>query len=391
MSILSVIVPIYNSEKYLNQCIDSIVNQTYTNLDIILVDNASTDNSLKICSSYAEKDDRINIICNKDNMGPQQARFMGVEYAKGEYVTFVDSDDWVDIDLYEKALLKADDCDLIEYGYYKTFGNSSEENKPVMEQGIYCTKEHLEYVFSNMMFSESHDNKPVIAQYMWSKIYRKDILQILADELCMTSSYGEDQECVYKYILKCKKIKISDVVGYYYRQQSQSIVHSGSPTRLKDIGVLYESLYSAFDKHLLRERLLLQLQKRIVNILIDGISSDAFGFKNEAKVPLYLLPSISFRGRKVVLYSAGSVGRDFYRQIIAQDASAVVKWVDINYKEYKEKGYNVAPVEDALGTDYDIILVAVLRKKLFEEIRTKLCEMGIDPTKIIWGEPRRLV
>lgn len=391
MDTLSVVVPVFNSEKYLEQCIDSIVNQSYANLDIILVDNASTDNSLKICSSYAEKDSRIRIIRNIDNFGPQYARFKGVECARGKYVTFVDSDDWLDILLYEKVLEKLDDSDLIEYGYSKVFGNSLEENRPVLEQGSYSSDEQLEYIFSKMMFSEKSGNRPAIAQYLWSKIYKKHIIQDIADELCMTSSYGEDQECIYKYVLKCQKITIVNYVGYYYRQHNHSIVHSGNPSRLKDIGVLYESLYDTFTSHRLKAKLLLQLQKRIVNILIDGISSDSFGFVPEAKVPLYLLPSISFKGKRVVLYSAGSVGKDFYRQLVTQDRSALVKWVDINYTEYRNRGYEVDPVESIKNVDYDIILIAVLHESLFEEIRESLCKMGIKKNKIMWGEPRRLI
>lgn len=391
MDTLSVVVPVYNSENYLEQCIDSIVNQTYINLDIILVDNASTDNSLNLCKSYAEKDCRVRVIQNEKNEGPQQARFRGVELARGKYITFVDSDDWLDTSLYERVLDNNDDSDLIEYGYYKVFGNSREENLPALELGSYTSVERLEYVFSNMMFSENSGTKPAIAQYLWSKIYKKHIIQDIADELCMTSSYGEDQECIYKYVLKCQKIKIVNYVGYYYRQHNHSIVHSGNPSRLKDIGVLYESLYDTFTSHPLKAKLLLQLQKRIVNILINGISSDSFGFVPEAKVPLYLLPSISFKGKRIVLYSAGSVGKDFYRQLVAQDQGALVKWVDKNYVEYRNRGYKVDPVGSIQSVDYDVILIAVLHESLFEEIRESLCKMGIEKDKIMWGEPRRLI
>ena len=102
--LISVIVPVYNVEEYLTQCIESIINQTYTNLEIILVDDGSTDQSGKICDEYAIKDDRIQVI-HKENRGVGSARNVGLDTSKGEYVSFVDSDDYVDKN-YIKILLK---------------------------------------------------------------------------------------------------------------------------------------------------------------------------------------------------------------------------------------------------------------------------------------------
>ena len=92
---ISIIVPVYNAEKYLNRCIDSILKQTFTDLEIILVDDGSTDDSLKICEEYQKQDDRI-IVIHKDNGGSTSARKAGVRIAKGAYIAFVDSDDWID-------------------------------------------------------------------------------------------------------------------------------------------------------------------------------------------------------------------------------------------------------------------------------------------------------
>jgi len=97
---ISIIVPVYNAEKYLNRCIDSILKQTFTDLEIILVDDGSTDDSLKICEEYQKQDDRI-IVIHKDNRGSTSARKAGVRIAKGAYIAFVDSDDWLELEMYE--------------------------------------------------------------------------------------------------------------------------------------------------------------------------------------------------------------------------------------------------------------------------------------------------
>ena len=98
---ISVIIPIYNVEKYLTKCIESVINQTYKNLEIILVNDGSTDNSKEIIDKYSSIDSRIKVI-NKKNGGLSDARNVGIELAKGEYITFLDSDDWIELNMYEK-------------------------------------------------------------------------------------------------------------------------------------------------------------------------------------------------------------------------------------------------------------------------------------------------
>ena len=121
---ISVIVPIYNVEEYLGRCIESIINQTYQNIEIILVDDGSTDNSLSICKEYAIKDRRINII-HKENAGVSSARNIGLKKSKGEFVTFVDSDDYVKLTCFEKMIrgIKNNDVDMVVVGWEDEGGN----------------------------------------------------------------------------------------------------------------------------------------------------------------------------------------------------------------------------------------------------------------------------
>jgi len=108
---VSIIVPIYNVEPYLHRCLDSLVNQTLKDIEIICINDCSPDNSLDILKEYAEKDERINIINFEKNQGVSVARNTGIEIAKGEYIGFVDSDDYVDLDFYEKLYKKARETD----------------------------------------------------------------------------------------------------------------------------------------------------------------------------------------------------------------------------------------------------------------------------------------
>src|SRR5699024_8688641 len=113
---ISVIVPVYNAEKYLHRCIKSILDQTYKNLEIILVDDGSIDTSGKICDYYDHKDERIKVI-HKENGGQSSARNTGLTIASGDYVSFVDSDDWIVEDIYEYCinLIKTTNCDVVDF------------------------------------------------------------------------------------------------------------------------------------------------------------------------------------------------------------------------------------------------------------------------------------
>ena len=123
-NLISVIIPVYNVEQYLSKCLDSVVNQTYKNLEVILVDDGSTDNSGKICDEFALKDNRI-IVIHKSNGGLSSARNEGLKFAKGQYVGFVDSDDYIEIGMYEKLLevsLKYG-SDVVCSNYYRVTNN----------------------------------------------------------------------------------------------------------------------------------------------------------------------------------------------------------------------------------------------------------------------------
>ena len=135
--LISVIVPIYNAEKYLNICIQSIVDQTYRNLQIILVDDGSTDLSFEICDNWGEKDSRIKVLHQK-NQGAAMAKNQGLDLARGELITFVDSDDCIKKNMYEKLykLMKNKQCDIVECNY------QSFENVILNEQDI--IKEKIE-------------------------------------------------------------------------------------------------------------------------------------------------------------------------------------------------------------------------------------------------------
>jgi glycosyltransferase involved in cell wall biosynthesis len=145
---VSVIVPVYNAESYLRRCLDSILNQSYSDLELVLVNDGSTDGSADICNEYEKKDNRVKFL-SQTNQGPALARKYGVENAEGVYVMFVDSDDYIDEGYIYGLISYMNHSDLVTSGYIdETTGNKYYD---LLEKGVYNTKERLDYLVDNMI------------------------------------------------------------------------------------------------------------------------------------------------------------------------------------------------------------------------------------------------
>lgn len=227
--IISVIVPVYNVEKYLNKCVDSIVNQTYKNLEIILVDDGSPDNCPKICDEYAKKDNRIKVI-HKENGGLSDARNKGIEVATGKYIGFVDSDDWIDKDMYKVLYenltrYKADIscCDLIRVKDGNI--NNGQLKKFNSEIEVFDIDEYMKIFFKI-------DTQECV-YYAVNKLYKRELID---KELYPKGLTSEDVEGTCKVLLKCKKIVNINYPYYYYYQNENSI--TGRKFSEKDLDLI---------------------------------------------------------------------------------------------------------------------------------------------------------
>ena len=163
---ISIIVPVYNMEKYLTQCVSSLINQNYKDVEIILVDDGSTDASPQMCDEFAKQDDRIKVI-HKTNGGQGSARNMGLDIANGEYISFIDSDDWVDINMYTHLLSVSEkyDADLVvcEVAWNEEDG-TVRVNKRVDGILVMSTEEAMEHYF---------DGSKIVPHGPCSKLYRR--------------------------------------------------------------------------------------------------------------------------------------------------------------------------------------------------------------------------
>lgn len=217
---LSVIVPVYNTEKYLRECIDSILAQTFTDFELILVDDGSTDGSGAICDEYAAKDPRIQVI-HQQNGGAAVARRSGVRIAQGEYITFVDSDDWIDKDMY-RVMLSWEPADILICNMYKHTNAGLYELESYIKPGSYDKQMLTENLYSVMLFD--YDKcQPALAPSLCNKVIRADIIRNVIENIAVNITYGEDALCSYGCLLNAEQIYLSNQRLYYYRANPESV------------------------------------------------------------------------------------------------------------------------------------------------------------------------
>lgn len=216
LPLISVIVPIYKVEPYFDKCISSIVNQTYTNLEIILVDDGSPDQCPQMCDAWAEKDARIRVI-HKENGGLSDARSAGMAVATGELMTFVDSDDWIDPDMYKHLYQRMveDYSDIAACGVQMVWEDGTPPRILTRMGNHVLSKEEA----MQAIIEESWLKQPV-----WYKLYKTNLIK---DILFPVGKYHEDVFWSYQAVDRANKISVSDHIGYYYLQRNGSIMGEG--------------------------------------------------------------------------------------------------------------------------------------------------------------------
>lgn len=224
--LISVVIPIFKVEKYINRCIDSITIQTYSNLEIILVDDGSPDSCGLICDDYAKKDIRI-IVIHKENGGLSDARNVGIEIAKGDYITFIDSDDYVDINyievLYDLTQKFDAPLSVSSFSHFKEEGGKIEKDKGESITNVLSVNEAIETMFYQDKFETS----------AWGKLYKKELFG--HDIRYPKGMLYEDLPTTYKLMLKAGRIAYTTQRTYHYLLRGDSIQCSGFSPRKMDI------------------------------------------------------------------------------------------------------------------------------------------------------------
>lgn len=219
-ALISIIVPIYNVEKYLRQCLDSIQDQSYQNFECLLINDGSPDNSADICKEYVSKDPRFRYI-EKENGGVSSARNLGLEHSKGEYITFIDSDDWVDLDYLEvlHSKIKEYNTDFVISSYKKFDMDEDCFYLHIWDQDYYERIWTSQELLSQLPNLENYDGSYTVS---WGKLFKRSIFdEILFNE---QRKFGEDFECSFKLYLSMTSCLYIHKALYNYRLHSESML-----------------------------------------------------------------------------------------------------------------------------------------------------------------------
>lgn len=373
---ISIIVPIYNVGQFIAQCIESLINQTYKNLEIILVNDGSTDYSSELCNYYAEKDNRITVI-HKSNEGLVSARKSGLKISTGEYIACVDGDDWVEPEMYGSLLKIAmqTNVDIVVAGHKEELnGEIIEIGKNFLPAGFYDSKGLTHEIHKKMLYTGTFSEFGIYS-YLWNKLFKREAFYKYQMSVSNEIFIGEDAACVYPAILNANNIYITEESHYIYRQHIKSMVKTNNQEILSinKFNLVYRHLYNEFSKSNLKYNLINQLNNFMLSLLTVR-SSLKFLYNQVYKIDC--LQS------NIIVYSAGTFGQHVHKMLSDHKLDKSIKWIDSKCNLYRHTGLPVGEIEFIKNNNFDYILVAYINEKFAENANQTLIDIGVDASKI---------
>lgn len=265
MNKVSVIIPVFNVEKYLKRCIESVINQTYKELEIILIDDGSTDSSGLLCDQYAKEDSRI-IVIHKINSGSGYARNSGLEIMTGYYVAFFDSDDWIDSNAIEVMVQHAQEyqADMIICGFHRYINDNNITDKKATDViKVYTDKEEIiNKVLYPIMGADVKKNSGDHEMCVWTNLYTAKILRDNDIKFVSEREYlSEDFFFNIEYIMSSKCAVIVPEIVYYYRLNTISLSNGFRPNKIPLLNSMTQEAYKILDRYNIREGAGFRLEK----------------------------------------------------------------------------------------------------------------------------------
>ena len=382
--LLSVIVPVYNAQEFLPDCIESILSQTYQNIQVVLVDDGSTDSSGKICDSYQKKDSRIRVI-HKENEGPIQTRRAGGAASDGDYVTFVDSDDWIAPDMYETLMKETERAEVVISGIFRFFHKGCViEEMPLCEEGFYDRERIKKDLIPFMLFSRRRGRNELDPS-LCTKIFRKEKLMAHLEEMtALDIHYGEDVALFYPLMLETHSVSVIHHCYYYHQKRAKE---TDTPY-IKDadffhkLHSLYQYLQKKFSDGRYKDQLFIQLDHFYMRAI--GLKQMYYADYKQSEPDIFPYWSIE-KGAKIALYGAGNLGKQYFWQNQEYRFADIVVWADQNYKRLGNQMEQIVSPERLCCEEFDYVLIAVKNIETAAEIRDSLIQKGIVKEKIIWN------
>lgn len=374
MAKISVIVPIYNTEKYVEKCVDSICKQSFTDLEIILVDDGSTDGSGKMCDVFCEKDCRVKVI-HKENGGLVSARKAGLAVATSDFVTYVDGDDWVDKDAYE--CMYNDICihnvDVAFYGHFEVVGEVNKKVLHSLPKGYHNKDSLLKKIYPQMIAGKEFFSWRLFPS-VWDALYKRDVLLPSQMDVPNEINMGEDAACIYPMMLQLDSIYISDECFYHYRQNGDSMIKTKKNKFIEQKE--FNQLHQYVNKKLSELAYIYDVRNQWLYYMLFMMIPRADHLLNEYEELPYIFPFLNVKkGMTIAIYGAGSFGTRLYNYLKEKNYCKVVVWFDRNYVELQKEGLCVVSPEELNKYRFDAIVIANMfanaRKQIYDVIVKK--------------------
>jgi glycosyltransferase involved in cell wall biosynthesis len=396
MPAISIIVPVYNISRYLRECVDSVLCQTFHDIEVVLVDDGSTDYCPQICDAYAKQDSRIRVV-HKTNGGLVSARKAGLKAATGKYIGYVDGDDWIEPDMYEKMyqIITEWDVDIVMCGRYE---DTSDVHRAVYQgipEGCYDKAAMQKEIYPRMMVNMAFFEWGIFPG-VWDKLFKRECLEPFQMKVHEEIVMGEDAACAYPCLLNVQSIYVMQECLYHYRQTTSSIVKQAKNYELerRQFEILFRTVRDELQKYADIYDMEEQWEKYMLFLMTPRADTLYRGYEDLDY--LFPFPQVS-KGSDIILYGAGTYGQRLYRFLQRTGFCHVVAWVDRNYIQLQKQGLEkVESPERLTSYTFDAVVIANIYAKsrigLYQELlrrypQYQICQ--IDEKLIMSQETKR--
>ena len=377
----SVIVPVYNTEKYLEKCIESIRRQSYKEFEILLIDDGSDDGSGAICDSYQNVDPRI-IVFHQKNRGVTYVRRLGAYMARGQYILSIDSDDWIEENYFQKffeAINESGKNQIWSIAYNRDYDNHSylqTSLKRLKDYNLKCDAIQNEL---RQMAMGAHGYDDSILYYMWSKCIKKDLYLKIYESMDDRINYHEDFSFSIRCLVCDESVEFIDNKGYHYVQRKTSACHANSNPQDKDMLAVVKNDTLDF--------LMKYSKYKYAKNVVNGAYLCAMVVKSftelQREESIYLQPFQKVKkNSKIVVYGMGNVGLKICRYLASSNDFYLIACTDSRKVESDIDGIKWISPEQISEYDFDYIIIASVKRAIVYDIKKTLLNMGIKEEKI---------
>ena len=381
--LLSVIIPIYNCEKYVSRCIDSVLNQKYNYLEIIIVNDGSSDNTLEICKTYEKRDNRVKLF-TIENSGSYQARKYGALHANGEVITFIDADDYLDMDAYKNLMeiYQKYSPDIISYTFQ--LNNLGETFDNYLQEGFYDRVDLEKKIIPSMLFDIKTGHRLLNPSLGCKLIKRELFLRVVAGNEDRIT-WGDDAMVIYPLICIARNLYMDVHPYYHYYMNEASSTHLFSYKIIDDLRTFKERLLTTLSQFYPMLEWNFAIDSYI-RTYAEMMFNKWLSIHRTACMYIFPYHLILYKSR-VQIYGAGEVGKSYVVELLQSGYADIVGWYDKNKCGERYCQINISVPTSIIEEEADFILIAIDNDNIAKEIHQQLLKDGIDSKKIKWEKP----